>query len=381
MATIAQHIYPAQALSRPGKNTVMMEAANMARTCQTPQEADISLETEDLGRGFLRLGAHTLVSWFMVASLFQTAPEQEMRPEIAAAPVSHAAVLKNVKPRTKPVPPPFTACGHTYGEGKILYKSPAYIAHIIEEVTQDSPVPCEMLFNLIGSESGFRLDATSPTGVQSIIQMELLTLLEQAHKHQGKLPEKQRQIVENNIERVSEKRGDEIHLVYRLKDGGSEKAVRSIVNDDVRSAVILAHEYLKETYHLVKANILKALEERGASEAMLERAGQESLSASYMKACYTLGFNAAHHIPLIEKFFPEKRGDKALVHITGRSARSNHPVLIAGQGLTKHPRSISQVNHYFKERVGDSEIYIASADEQKQPESPQQLVSLSPPGR
>ncbi|MEZ5919545.1 MAG: hypothetical protein R3D66_06540 [Alphaproteobacteria bacterium] len=335
---------------------------------------------KDWRDGILGLTAHTLVSCFMAASFFQTAPGQDIRPEITAAPTFHSAAsaVPNIKPLTKPVPPPFTACGHTYGEGKILYKSPAYIARIIEEVTQDSPVPCEMLFNLIGSESGFRLDATSPTGVQSIIQMELATLLEQAYKHQGKLPGKQRKIVENNIERISEKRGSEIYLVYRIKDGGSEEAVRSIVNDDVRSAVILAHEYLKETYHLVKANILKALEERGASEAMLERARQEPLSASDMKACYTLGANAAHYILLIEKFFSEKRGDKALVHITGRSAKSNHPVLIAGQGLTRHPRSIGQVNHYFKERVGDTKIYIASADEQKQSEPPQQLTHLSP---
>lgn len=355
---------------------------------------ELSEEVREWRAGILKYAAYTMASFMLFSHFDKTAPDQDhgCHPDLNNQ--THSAP-GHFPPRIKPefknansnsqTTPSVQAIIDEYGD-KMLYNAPPHITHAIHEATKDDPViSFPTLFNLIGSESGFREDATSPTGVKGLNQMVLPTLLEQAWKSQNLLPDKQRQIALANIEPFEEKKGDDLYIKYRIKNGGSEKAVRSISNDHT-SALILAREYLKEiaiTGHNNFKNALtteiKELEQNGRASRKLVRylkkERERDPTTVDLKAYYTFGPNMGYNLPHA-KAHPGKQGNKAILHMTGPSGRHNSPLLFAGNGMHKTPIKIEHLWNHFADKVGNEVIPDGTPQMAKATEQPKKLAGL-----
>ncbi|MEM7650877.1 MAG: transglycosylase SLT domain-containing protein [Pseudomonadota bacterium] len=117
--------------------------------------------------------------------------------------------------------------------GKLLYDVPVDIRDQILEKSLETGIPYIAAANLLGSESGYKATAVSPTGAMGLAQMVSDTLYEKLYQSREDLPPKARNIVDDNIEKYnSADPGEPYWYKYRIREGGDENAVRALAKDE-----------------------------------------------------------------------------------------------------------------------------------------------------
>ncbi len=248
------------------------------------------------------------------------------------------------------------------------YKVPESIAPLLQEITKGDPISYSIMVNVLGSESGFKANAKSPTGVSGIAQMTNGTLYETLHRIKKLLPQKYRKIVDDNImnERTVDDDGT-VKYVARIKDGGDRDAVHTLKKEPV-VALIAAREHIRSSTEDGKSRFRKAIEgkiswlthlheENGdplptERIAALEKELDRPFTAADVKTFYVCGATGGAGL-LAALAEPGAKNHKAADYAPAHVVANNPNVFNDEKG---RPRNIVDFYKYIEDKVGNEPL-------------------------
>ncbi len=102
-------------------------------------------------------------------------------------------------------------------KSKFKYGISQELHDLLTEVTKGDPISYNITYSVLGSESGFKPSAISPTGVKGMAQMTKPTLYQTLYWNKHLLPKKYRDIVEANIEEYNATpKAERAKLLHRI---------------------------------------------------------------------------------------------------------------------------------------------------------------------
>lgn len=262
---------------------------------------------------------------------------------------------------------------------RVMYRVPDDMNDPMEKFSVFHRVPVSIAANILGSESGFRNSAVSASGALGIGQFVESTRNEEFYKNRNLYSQEVRDIITANIEEYNAaESGKKAILRYRIKEGGSQKAIDDLAfNPEVSlgAAFGFMNFSIKEgsrRFFEKLGDRIDAMEKRGADKARLDEMRahlQRPLTTADLKIFYVLG--VAGGADLLEALAdPVKRADNhaAKDYTRRRTVRNNEALFYKDFPDNKKPRNIVEFYTHIESIVGDEPI-------------PEELVSTRPQTR
>lgn len=250
----------------------------------------------------------------------------------------------------------------------------AYIEARIRTLTDNDPIPYELMTRLAQSESGFDTKVVSNAGAVGLLQLMPKTLLELLYKHKDLLPAKYRaaaNAVELRRKNQKQWEKDQKNIApifgYSVRAGYNEKKVMDLARSPEVS-IILGREYIRtiseELQNNVQerlGNLVQAVEAKYTPKTMkdytrrvasMHRHLNRPLNYADIKVGYVFGPSGGADF-LVALSDPAKGGHRALDYASKSTVNSNPGLFYADPETRTKPRSIKWLYQNFTEKLGN----------------------------
>jgi len=250
----------------------------------------------------------------------------------------------------------------------------AYIKAQMRTLTDNDPIPYELMTRLAQSESGFDTKAVSNAGAVGLLQLMPKTLLELLYKHKDLLPAKYRAAADAvELRRKNQKQWEKDQknvapiFGYSVRAGYNEKKVMNLARNPEVS-IILGREYIRTISEELQNNVQerlgnlvrtvaakytpKTMKNYARRVVSMRRHLSRPLNYADIKVGYVFGPSGGADF-LVALSDPEKGGHRALDYASRSTVNSNPGLFYADPETRTKPRSIKWLYQHFTEKLGN----------------------------
>ncbi|MCB9990887.1 MAG: transglycosylase SLT domain-containing protein [Rhodospirillales bacterium] len=254
---------------------------------------------------------------------------------------------------------------------------PEVVQTTLKQLTDNHPVPYDLMLRLAASESGLDIDAKSGAGARGFLQLMPATQLQLMYEHKDQLSPEAAAIADNvekyrKNQKAWQKDPENVRPIYgyRIKKGADKQAVYDLAYD-LNASITLGREYvasfterLGQKFHARLGTLVQKIEDGYSDKTMRDFSQRltamkehltRPLNYADVKTAYVFGPSGGARF-LTALADPKKHDHRALDYARSATVASNPGLFYADPATRKVPRSVKWVYDHFVSKVGNDPL-------------------------